>query len=442
MGHLHDGKAIFQELRERVDKTQSGMPETPEAFEILSHLFTEEEARIGSVMPLVPRRIGTIARRVGMPKAELEKKLDRMADKGLVFDFTHPARGKYYMLAPPVVGFFEMSMMRVRQDIDQKEVARLLSLYLYERKDFLQEALRGGTPIGRALLHETSMGDGVSSDVLSYERASEIIADAPKLAVSLCYCRHKRSHLGEACDAPQEVCMVLGRAAEFAVQHGHGRPAEKAELLEKLAISREHGLVHIADNVRNEPTYICNCCGCCCGQLSAINRHGITHAVATSNYLAQIDASACSGCGKCVRRCPVRAVSLRARPPHLRATTKKKMVAEVDVDACLGCGVCHPTCSTGALVMKRREKRVLTPESTLERVLSMALGRGHVHDLLFDEHDGPTAAFLNRLTGAIENMAVSKTLVLNESLKSRFVQFLAAQAKKGARGEAVRATME
>ena len=437
MGHLHDAKGIYTELRERIDKTQSGLPVTEETYAILSHLFTEDEAFIGAKMPLTPRRIGTIARRTGISKAQLEKKLDRMADKGLVFDFQHPTRGKYYMLAPPVVGFFEMTMMRVRTDIDLKEVARLLSLYMYERDEFMNEVLRGQTPIGRAVLHDTSINDAIRSDVMSYERATEIIEDASQVAIALCYCRHKKSHLGEACDAPQEVCMVLNNAVDFTTRHGHARRTDKKEMLDKLALSREHGLVHIVDNVRDEPTYLCNCCGCCCGQLTAINRHGITHAVATSNFIAHIDAESCDGCGKCVRACPIQAVSLIARPHHLRAKSKKKMVAKIDEDVCLGCGVCHQDCKPGALTMKSRDKRVLTPENTFERVLSMQLGRGHLHDLLFDEQDGPTAHLLNRLAGALENMPVTQRLLLNETLKSRFVRFLAAQARRDKRNDVV-----
>lgn len=433
MGHLHDSKGTYAKLHARIDKTQSGLADTPEVKEILTHLFTRQEAEIAIKMPIVPRRMASIARRTGMSTSELKPMLDRMADKGLVFDFHHPTKGDYYMLAPPVVGFFEMTMMSVRTDIDQKEVARMLSAYMIDRPEFMAEVMSGRTPLGRALVRENALAPDIASDILDYESATAIIEQAKQLSIALCYCRHKKSHLGKACDAPQDVCFQIDRAAEFGIRHGHSRPSDKKEVLEKLGIAREKGLVQVADNVRNEPVYICNCCGCCCGQLQAINRHGITHAVATSNYIASIDNDTCNGCGKCGRACPVQAISLRPRSPYMRSKTKKKMVAEVDESICLGCGVCHPSCKTQSLLMKSRQRRVLTPENTLERVLSMALGRGHVHDFLFDEHDGPTPAFLNRLTGAIENLPITRRLILNETLKSRFVGFLCAKAQNDKR---------
>jgi Pyruvate/2-oxoacid:ferredoxin oxidoreductase delta subunit len=204
-------------------------------------------------------------------------------------------------------------------------------------------------------------------------------------------------------------------------------------MLEILERCRREGLVQIADNVKREPTYICNCCGCCCGQLGAINHHGLARAVTTSSFVAAIQLDRCSGCGKCARACPIQAIALRPRAPHRREASKKKMAAEVDGEVCLGCGVCKAACTTGSLAMRRREARVLTPESTLERVLRMAMGRGHLHDLLFDEHDGPTSAFANRLVGAIEALSLTRRVMLNETLQSRFVGFLCRAAQAGSR---------
>ena len=433
MGHVPDSETTFTKLQRRIDCTQSGLPATPEAFEILAALFTREEAEIACNLPIVPRRLSSIARRLQQPEAQLREKLERMAERGLVFDFHHPVKGDYFMLAPPVVGFFEFSMMRVRQDIDQKHVARLLSSYMYERSEFMREIGRGGTPIGRTLVHENTLAPEVTSDILDYERAGAILDKAKLIAVSLCYCRHKKSHLGEACNAPQEICMSLNMGAEFIIRRGHGRRAAPGEARALLDEARAHNLVQVADNVKKSPSYLCNCCGCCCGQLVAVNRHGIEHALATSNFIATIDQAECTGCAKCLRVCPIQAISLHPRAPHDRGKAKSKMVAKIDDSICLGCGVCKHTCSSGSLAMCSRPSRLLTPVDTMERVLRMAIGRGHLHDVLFDEHDGPTSAFLNRLTGAIEALPVTQRAMVNDTLKSRFVAFLCKAAKRDKR---------
>ena len=56
--------------------------------------------------------------------------------------------------------------------------------------------------IGRALVHETALADDPLPDVLDWERATSLVGEARACAVSLCYCRHKPEHLGQACDAP------------------------------------------------------------------------------------------------------------------------------------------------------------------------------------------------------------------------------------------------
>ena len=46
-------------------------------------------------------------------------------------------------------------------------------------------------------------------------------------------------------------------------------------------------MVHTADNVKNRPSFMCNCCACCCMLLTSINTHGVDGIVKTSNAIAE-----------------------------------------------------------------------------------------------------------------------------------------------------------
>ena len=125
MGHLHEVKKVYRDLRKQIDTTPAGLPEGPAVYDILKTLFSEEDAALAARLPIVPTGIDTLARRFKENKDTLKLKLDRMADKGLVFDTENPRTGEaFYMLPPPVAGFFEFAMMRVRKDVSQKDLAR------------------------------------------------------------------------------------------------------------------------------------------------------------------------------------------------------------------------------------------------------------------------------------------------------------------------------
>ena len=262
-------------------------------------------------------------------------------------DLVHPRTGKVsYLLSPPVVGFFEYSLMRARDSIPKKRMAEALRAYTHGDEAFAREALGRDTVIGRALVHETALSDDPLPDVLDWERATHVVGEARAWAVSLCYCRHKQEHLGQACDAPMDVCLTLNGGAEFVTRRGFGRAVERSEALDILAASREKGLVQIADNVQDRPTFVCNCCGCCCEQLQAANRWGL-RAVNGSGFAPRSDAERCSGCSRCARACPVAAVEM---VPARRAADRKNALApRFDLDTCIGCGVCATACHKGAL---------------------------------------------------------------------------------------------
>ncbi len=60
-----------------------------------------------------------------------------------------------FVLPPPMAGFFEFSMMRVRGDIDQKLLSELFYQYINVEEDFIKELFANGeTQMGRMMVYE------------------------------------------------------------------------------------------------------------------------------------------------------------------------------------------------------------------------------------------------------------------------------------------------
>ncbi|HEY3356208.1 MAG TPA: 4Fe-4S binding protein [Polyangia bacterium] len=424
MGHLGHLKEEHRSLLRRLEAGQVGFPE-PEAErawqgmkEILEILFTPEHAALAARMPLLPATLEQLEGRFGVPAAELKPKLDAMCDRGLVFDVVSPRSGTVrYVLAPPVVGFFEMSMMRVPDTLPRKRLAEALEAYCRGDDAFVREVFGHETVLGRALAHETAIDDGLP-EVLDWERASAILGDARVRSVTQCYCRHKAEHLGERCSAPMEACLAVDAGADFIIRRGFGRAIGRAESLEILAQARAAGLVQLADNVQHRPTWICNCCGCCCEQLRAISEYGLP-AVNPSGFLPRHDDATCKGCSRCARACPTLAITMGAR--RQTARLKNQLAPVVDEERCIGCGVCADACPQHALRLERRGPQPHVPANTIERVIRMALERGRLGHV-FDEGAGRGGRMLNDLFSAMLRLGPVQRALASEQVKSRFVR--------------------
>ena len=428
MGHL-TAKGAFPGLRKRLDLYSLGAPETQAVYEVLKTIFDEEEARIAAQMPMTFIGLKGIARRTGVPESELEPKLARMAEKGLMWDFEFGGKVRY-MLPPTIVGLFEFSMMRTRTDINQKDLAHSIHEVLVGDPTYVDAASDLKTFPLRVVPHESSLPAGTFTEVMDYEKASQIVENAGRWAVGLCHCRHVTHHMEEDCQKfKMESCMSIGPGADWITRHKLGREMSKTEALEMLAESREKGLVQMADNVQHNPTFICNCCGCCCEVLVGFKKFNDREPVFSSNYIAAIEPASCTGCGKCAKACPVDAIEMVAHERTVGGKKRKKL-ATIRQDLCIGCGVCHAECKFESLTMEQRAVRRITPETTFKRVLMAALETGKLHHLLADPTTSWSARAANVLLGAILNLPPSKQLLLRDQVKSRFLDAVVYGAKR------------
>jgi Pyruvate/2-oxoacid:ferredoxin oxidoreductase delta subunit len=187
---------------------------------------------------------------------------------------------------------------------------------------------------------DVDLGD--LEQTIPYALARDIVLKNPDHIVVLeCPCRAVRPN---ACQ-PLDVCLVIGEPfASFVAEHHprRSRWLSQSEAVDILRAEHERGHVHHAffkDAMLGRFYAICNCCSCCCGAMQA-HRNG-TPMLASSGYVAQVDADLCTACGTCADFCQFAALSLN--DDH----------AVVDLVACMGCGVCVSCCPQEAIELVR-----------------------------------------------------------------------------------------
>jgi ferredoxin len=389
-------------------------------------LYSEEEAGYVSLLPIKPFPVKKAAAVWKVAESKAENILNRLAGRGLLLDIILNGR-QLFVMPPPMAGFFEFSMMRVRKDLDQKKLAELYYQYLNVEEDFVKALFtEAETRLGRVFVHEPALPEDVGVHVLDYERSSHVVQSASHISISMCYCRHKMEHMRRACDAPMDICMTFNQTGASLINHGIGRQVDVVEGMDLLQQAYDHNLVQFGENAREQVNFICHCCGCCCEALLVAKRFGHLKPVHTTNYLPKIDEAACNGCGKCVEACPVQAMSLvTAGDPKKKKLKKARLIDAL----CLGCGVCVRNCTHAALRLIRREKAVITPLNTAHNSVVMAIERGKLNHFIFDNQALRSHRMMAAILSVILKLPPLKQALALKQVKSRYLEFIISRTR-------------
>ncbi|UCC18699.1 MAG: 4Fe-4S binding protein [Promethearchaeota archaeon] len=348
---------IYKKLHREIDERMPiGFPahESGLELEILKLLFTPEEAEIAIHLSALPEPLDKIYKRVkkhgiSISKEKLEDLLNNLSDKGAiqgggsVFDKKHNRRR--YRLAQWAIGIFEYQLGKITKEF--AELAKNYSL------DVFYEEFHKKNTISQMRTIPVEKSLSLDYNVSTYENIQDIIMNkVDRIAILNCVCREERDVLEEPCklSSMRRCCVMFNDAAERRINDGLGVEVSKEEIFDILKKYQKEGFVLQPENTQN-PSFMCVCCGCCCGVLTMAKQFPKPSEYYSSNFYAQSNPELCNGCEVCVKRCQMEAVKIENN--H----------AVVNLDRCIGCGNCVPTCGMKAMTLHKKRKSFVPPKS-------------------------------------------------------------------------------
>lgn len=332
--------ALYNRLADHFDHFIVGAPLTDTLIDILRILFPLEEAELALHMPVMHKMTRTdLETALPQPTPRIQPILDTMAARGTVQTYRGQGKEDRYALLPSAKGWFDTPYWSGRETADTR---RLAPLWLtYREEAFGEELARGDmptfriVPVSRALKHDP--------EILAFEELRPRIEAQSFAVVSFCPCRQIKNAVGQGCGHSLEVCFSFGSMARYLADQGMGREVSVTETLEIARACEKEGLAHCVENIDGYLGTLCNCCGCCCLFIDTKKRLGF-NALAPSAQVALVTPEACTGCGECIDRCPMDAITLNC-----------DNTAEINELQCIGCGLCSAHCPEKTVTLMPRQ---------------------------------------------------------------------------------------
>ena len=330
----------YERLADSLNKLPNSFPRTKSNIEItlLKKIFLPEEANLAGQLTIASEPVEVIAKRAGLSSEDTSARLKKMLERGFVWG---DADKGVYRLAPFIVGIYESQLPKM-----DHELAHLIEEYFHQ----------GGAEImgPQPTIHRVIPAQSATKSewILPYDKLRDLLMSCNTFRVNNCICRTQQDLEGtRRCSFPLNVELIFYRGAD-SPDPPVAPFISKEEALAILDKTEKIGLVHTTRNVAQGIFYICNCCGCCCGILRGINDFGIEKSVAAANYFSVIDPEKCTGCGTCIKRC------------QMHAITSENEISVVNRAKCIGCGLCVTGCKANVarLEIKPERERIEPPK--------------------------------------------------------------------------------
>ncbi|MBI5583722.1 MAG: 4Fe-4S binding protein [Deltaproteobacteria bacterium] len=320
-------KSMYQNLAESI-----GAGESKTIAGIFEKMADENEAKI-LLAAAPPATVEEIAQKTGLKQEEVEKRIDPLFRKGLLFKSKKGEVTRYYR----VRNLFQLHDSTAVTVNPPPGMLELWKIFMETEFDDYSRIIEQLLPAPAVRVIPVNISINPETQILAFDDIKTIVANARNLAVTPCSCRL----IDGKCGQPVEVCVQIDKAADYALERGTGRRLEKDEALRLMKMCEEEGLVHVSDNKRAPGHVICNCCSDCCLNWPSV-RTGLGKFVVPSRFRAKADSEKCSSCGTCLDRCHFEAISLEGEGE----------TAVVNPEKCMGCGVCLVTCPEEALCLE------------------------------------------------------------------------------------------
>lgn len=314
-----------------------GPPMSETLLEMVTHLFTEDEADVARcLLPLLPLTAKQIARLRNRPPGEVSALLENLAEnKHVILSFGSP---KKYTVLPLVPGTFEMAI--VSPDLARNNLWHKRFAELFEKvwdTEYIRDYVVPMAPPVRYIPAQSQASR--LQTAWPADRLEEILEPYSLFGMAHCQCRVVTSLAGKGCGKPTENCVAIGPLAQPLIDRGYLRKADRGEVIEAKRIAEENGCVTWMMNGMNskQGNYSCSCCGCCCHALRTITQFNMPGLFSDPHDRPGLDAGACNNCGACVRACPMGAWKISGGALHY------------DSPRCIGCGLCVSACKLNAL---------------------------------------------------------------------------------------------